>query len=311
MAGGEIVNRGHDRDTRRSERPSVALKRALMIWALPLLLPSVARPQASDVPYVPTPMTVVEAMLDIAKVGPNDFVIDLGSGDGRIVITAAKKYGARGFGVDLDGALVSQARRDAARQGVSDRVEFHARNLFITDIERATVLTSYLFPRVNMALRPRIFNELKPGTRVVSHEFDFGNWQPDAHVHVPVPGKPYGAPSSEVYLWIVPVNAAGTWQWRSGIEGVLAESELILDQTFQSIQGSARVRGKASRIHSATLSGDEIALVLVAEANGRELRHELRGRIEGDTIRGTSRVDGLTVRWEATRVVRGKINIDA
>src|ERR1051325_10877652 len=131
--------------------------------------------QQSDVPYVPTPPNVVEAMLEIAKVGPNDYLIDLGSGDGRILITAAKKYGTRGLGVDLDGSLVSDAKREARRQGVADRVEFLEQNLFITDIDKATVLTAYLFPQVNMELRPRLFAELRPGTRVVSHEFDFGN----------------------------------------------------------------------------------------------------------------------------------------
>src|ERR1700687_5918407 len=118
-------------------RAGVAVKQLLVMFAMcvAMLVPRFALAQAADVPYVPTPMSVVDAMLTIANVGPNDFVIDLGSGDGRIVITAAKKYGARGFGVDLDGALVAQARRDAARQGVNDRVEFHARNLFITDID--------------------------------------------------------------------------------------------------------------------------------------------------------------------------------
>lgn len=289
------------------------MTQSLAIFALcvGVVLPGYAFAQAADVPYVPTPMAVVEAMLNIAKVGPDDFVIDLGSGDGRIVIAAAKKYGARGFGVDLDGALVSQARREAARQGVTERVAFHARNLFITDIDQATVLTSYLFPRVNMQLRPRIFGELRPGTRIVSHEFDFGNWKPDAHVHVPVPGKPYGAPASEVYLWIVPANAAGTWQWRSAVDGALIECELTLDQTFQMLEGSARAGGKPARIQSATLNGNEVLVVLVAEVNGHELRQELSGRIEGDTIRGKSRAAGADSDWLATRVVRGKINIDA
>ena len=283
------------------------------VFCIAAVTPRLASPQAADVPYVPTPMSVVEAMLNIAKVGPNDFLIDLGSGDGRIVITAARKYGARGFGVDLDGALVAQARRDAQRQGVSDRVEFYTRNLFITDIERATVLTSYLFPRVNMQLRPRIFNELRPGTRVVSHEFDFGNWKPDGHVHVAVPGKSYGPPSSEVYLWIVPANAAGEWLWRITVEGSPIECELALVQTFQMLDGSARAGGQPARIERAKLEGDEILLMLVADVNGREVRQHLLGRITGDTIQGTARVGATTAdaEWQATRVKRGKINIDA
>lgn len=296
-------------------RQAVALRQfvASVAFCAGAIAPSFAFAQAADVPYVPTPMNVVEAMLNIAKVGPDDFVIDLGSGDGRIVITAARKYGARGFGVDLDGALVSQARREARRQGVADRVEFYTRNLFITQIDRATVLTSYLFPRVNMQLRPRIFSELKPGARIVSHEFDFGNWKPDGHVNVPVPGKSYGPPSSEVYLWIVPANAAGEWRWRITIDGTPLECELALAQTFQMLDGSARAGGTAARIERARLQGDQIFVVLVAHLNGREVRQELAGRITDDTIRGTSRVSDTSVDadWQARRVTRGKINIDA
>jgi hypothetical protein len=276
-------------------------------------LPQRVYAQAADVPYVATPQNVVDAMLELAQVGPNDFLIDLGSGDGRIVITAAKKYGARGFGVDLDGALVSEARREAQRQGVTDKAEFYARNLFITDIAKATVLTTYLFSQVNIELRPRVFSELKPGTRVVSHEFDFGNWKPDAHVRVPVPRKPYGPPSSDVYLWIVPANAAGRWQWRVPVDGVVVEWEALLGQTFQALAGSARAGGNAARIESAKMRGDEISLVLVADVNQAPLRYELHGRIEGDSIRGTMRVSGTQqeLDWQATRVSRGKINIEA
>ena len=268
--------------------------------------------QTADVPYVPTPQNVVDAMLEIAKVGPSDFVIDMGSGDGRIVITAAKKYGARGLGVELDGALVADARREAERQGVRDKAQFVAQNLFITDIDRATVVTSYLFPRINLQLRPRIFGELKPGTRVVSHEFDFGNWKPDSHVRVPVPGKRYGPPYSDVYLWVVPGNAAGRWRWQfaAGEPGVF---EATLAQTFQMLEGEARLDGESVRLASAKLSGSEIALVLVAQRKSGQVRYELTGRIDGDTIRGKARVGGADreVEWHATRVARGTINIDA
>jgi hypothetical protein len=284
-----------------------------LVFSMAAALPQRVYAQAADVPYVATPQNVVDAMLELAQVGPNDFLIDLGSGDGRIVITAAKKYGTRGFGVDLDGALVSEARREAQRQGVTDKAEFHARNLFITDIAKATVLTTYLFSQVNIELRPRIFSELKPGTRVVSHEFDFGNWKPDAHVRVPVPRKPYGPPSSDVYLWIVPANAAGRWQWRAPVGGAVVEWQAALGQTFQALSGSAQAGGNAARIESAKMRGDEISLVLVADVNQTPLRHELHGRIDGDAIRGTIRVSGTqqSLDWQATRVSRGKINIDA
>jgi hypothetical protein len=295
----------------RSRHASVAVAASLAAIAFVSCLAGRAHGQASDVPYVPTPPNVVTAMLDIAKTGPDDFVIDLGSGDGRIVIAAAKQYGARGFGVDLDGALVSQARREAERQGVQGRVEFFTRNIFVTDIDRATVLTSYLFPRVNLDLRPRLFSELKPGTRVVSHEFDYGNWKPDAHVRVPVPNKPYGPPSSDVYLWIVPANAAGRWQWKLAGDAPV-ECEAVLEQTFQMLRGSGRAAGASARVENARLAGEAISFVFVAQTGGREVRHELSGRISGDTIRGKARASGAAeTEWQATRVARGTIDIDA
>ena len=276
--------------------------------------PQFAFAQAADVPYVPTPMNVVDAMLKLANVTANDFVIDLGSGDGRIVIAAAKSYGARGLGVELDPALVQDARREAERQGVKGRVEFIAQNLFITEIERATVLTTYLFPRINIQLRPRIFAELRPGSRVVSHEFDFGNWKPDARVTVPVPDKPYGPPRSEVFLWIVPANAAGRWQWWAATPGGPGlDYEVTLAQTFQELRGEARVGSRAARLERARMRGDEIAFVLVSDEGGREIRQELAGRVSGDTIRGTMRTAGASdgSEWQAKRVARGRIDIEA
>ncbi|MGZ8154712.1 MAG: methyltransferase domain-containing protein [Burkholderiales bacterium] len=269
--------------------------------------------QGQDVPYVATPMNVVQAMLDIAKVGPGDFLIDLGSGDGRIVITAAKQRGARGFGVEIVSSLVSDARREAERQGVADRVQFHAQNLFITDIAKATVLTAYLYPNVMHQLRPRILGELKPGARVVSHEFDFGNWKPDAKVRVSVPDKPYGPPVSDVYLWIVPANAAGRWQWRVPASGGDVLWEVELEQTFQALRGVARAGGKPARIDNPQLRGAEIRLAVSATLDGREVRHELAGLVAGDTIRGKARLSGSASEndWRAARVGQGRINIEA
>jgi hypothetical protein len=287
-------------------------RRAGVLCTLALCTPLLAFAQATDVPYVPTPQNVVEAMLDIAKVGPDDFLIDLGSGDGRIVITAAKKYGARGFGVELDGALVSDARREAERQGVKDRAQFLAENLFITDIGRATVVTVYLFPRLNIQLVPRIFGELKPGSRLVSHEFDFGRWKPDGHVTVPVPNKRYGPPQSDVYLWIVPANAAGRWRWQfaAGAPGVF---DATIEQTFQMLQSAARLDGQPLRVTSAKMNGAEISLVLVAQTKGASTRYELSGRVDGDAIRGKARITGVEreIEWQATRIARGTINIEA
>ena len=267
---------------------------------------------AADVPFVPTPRNVVDAMLALAKVGPDDFLIDLGSGDGRIVIAAAKRFGTRGFGVDIDGALVNTAQREAQSQGVSDKVAFYARNLFITDISRATVVTMYLFPRVNMQLRPRLYTDLKPGTRIVSHDFDMDNWRPDDKVTVPVPDKPYGAPRSDVYLWIVPENAAGTWRWRLGAPA--REYEVVIEQTFQMLGGEATVDGQRVRVENGRMRGDTISFTLVARRDGRDVRHEFAGRVGGEAISGTVTVHALPVQrleWNAARAARGKINIEA
>ena len=264
--------------------------------------------QALDVPYVPTPQAVVDEMLRIAQVGAKDYLIDLGSGDGRIVIAAVKARGARGLGVDLDGGLVQTARREAERQGIADRAVFHQRNLFVTEIGAATVLTMYLFPGVIMQLRPRLLAELKPGARVVSHDFDMGDWLPDERKTVAVPDKPHGPPRSEVYLWIVPANAAGAWRWQLDVGGTPVAYEVALEQKFQMLAGTPVVGGAPARLEGGRMRGDEIRLRLAAAIGGREVRHECTGRIAGDTISGTARLDGGgEVVWNAARVTRGSI----
>lgn len=268
--------------------------------------------QGADVPYVPTPWHVVDAMLGMAQVGPDDYLIDLGSGDGRIVITAAKKHGTRGFGVDIDGALVSDAQREARRQGVDDRVAFYTRNLFITDISKATVLTMYLLPRVNLQLRPRLFAELKPGTRIVSHDFDMDNWRPDEKITLPVPDKPYGRPSSDIFLWIVPADASGRWRWRLKVGGVMRDYELELEQTFQLLNGNAVVSSRSGRFGNGRMRGEHISFVLVAEIDGRDVRHEFNGKLSGDSITGGVKLHGglrEEVEWQAVRTARGKMNV--
>src|SRR5215510_14706523 len=156
-----------------------------------------------DAPYVPTPQVTVDEMLRIANVGPQDVVVDLGSGDGRIVITAAQKFGARGFGVELDWRLNLQAVENARHAGVESRVRFLEQDLFKTDLSEATVVTTYLLPFMMLKLRS-VLLELKPGTRVVSHDFDFGDWRPDQKTYV----------RKNVFLWIVPAKVAGRWQSR-------------------------------------------------------------------------------------------------
>lgn len=281
-----------------------------LLAALPALSPAAEQHALADVPYVPTPPAVVDVMLGVAGVGPEDYVIDLGSGDGRVVIAAAKQRSARGLGVEIDGALVGAARREAQREGVAGRVEFKEQNLFSTDIGRATVVTMYLYPRLMMQLRPRLFAELKPGTRVVSHDFDMERWRPDGRVTVPVPDKPYGPPSSEVYLWIVPANAAGAWKWRSMAGAEAVDYEITLVQNFQMLDGGGAVAGRPVRLEGGRMRGDEIRLVLAVEGGGRTLRHEFRGRVNGDAISGKALPPGGgELDWTATRVRRGSIQL--
>lgn len=227
-----------------------------------------------DVPYVPTPQTVVDRMLELGEVSASDYVIDLGSGDGRIPVTAAKRYGARAMGVDLNPKRIEEAVQNAKDNGVTDKVEFKNQNLFETPIGEADVLTMYLLPRVNVQLRPRILSELEPGSRVVSHAFDMDEWQPDRQETVE--GK-------TVYLWIVPAQVDGSWTLQGD-----KPLTLNLKQQFQNVEGTASVNGKEVRLTDVSLRGKQ-----------------LQFSIEGKTYKGV--VDGSTLsaadggNWRATK----------
>jgi len=265
---------------------------------------------APDAPYVSTPDNVVEAMLELGRVGPADYLVDLGCGDGRIVITAAKKLGARGMGVDLDSSLVAGARRAAEREGVAGRVSFQANDLFFTDISRATVVTMYLLQSVNLRLRPRLLKELKPGTRIVSHDFDLDRWQPDEMLTVPVPDKVYGPPSSKLFMWVVPADASGAWNWQLDVAGATREYTVSLEQEFQILSGSMTVAGLSAAV-AGRMRGEEIGWVLTLEIDGRPLRHEFSGRLSGDTIAGWVTIGGARLEWRARRAARGRMETGA
>lgn len=262
----------------------------------------------SGVPYVPTPQQVVERMLEIAKVGPQDYLIDLGSGDGRIVVTAARKFGARGFGVDLNPARIMESVENAAKAGVSDRAAFNQRDLFETDLSDATVITMYLLPRVNLALRPKLLG-LKPGTRLVSHDFSMDDWKPDAYVEMETNEK-YGntGGDSSIYFWIVPARAGGSWQWQLTIGGKPLAYELALEQKYQMISGTVRIGGRSVKLQNARLRGDQISFSFSAEVSGSLLKHRFSGRVAGNGIDGTvslagSRTQGQ-LEWNAARSVK-------
>lgn len=272
--------------------------------------PAIAAGDQPSVPYVPTPQAVVDRMLAMAKITAGDYLIDLGSGDGRIVVTAARKYGARGFGVDLNPVRIDEANENARRNRVTDKVAFYQRNLFETDLSQATVITMYLLPRVNLQLRPKLL-DLKPGTRLVSHDFDMGDWKADEHVRMDANDKFSGAGGdSDVYLWIVPAKVAGAWRSQLTAGGKPQAYEIQLEQQYQSVSGTVRVNGKPALIQNAQLRGAELLFTFAADINGALVKHEFSGRVDGGRIAGeaslsggrlASRVEWIAERTEALR----------
>lgn len=264
-----------------------------------LLGTSAARAQTHwqfDVPFVPTPHVVIEEMLRLAKVTPQDFVMDLGSGDGRVLITAAQKFGARGIGVDLDGELVAESIESAKLAGVSDRVQFLQQDLFKTDLGQATVITMYLLPGVMARLQPLLL-ELKPGTRLVSHDFRLGDWKPDLTTQI----------RKNTFLWIVPAKVAGRWEVKMALPGGEHAVTLDLRQQYQEVDGQGRFSDRPSQIWEPRLSGDRLSFVMVDDRDrDNEAALYFEGRVRGDVIegqlrRGTGKAQTVHS-WRAQRV---------
>jgi len=230
-----------------------------------------------DVPFVSTEYDIVRAMLDLAGTNGEDLVIDLGSGDGRIPIIAARDKGARGLGVDLDPARIRESTANALRAGVGERVIFRQQDLFVTPLADATVLTLYLLPEINMQLRPRILGEMRPGARVVSNTFDMGDWRPDARRNVQ---------NSNIFLWIIPAKVEGRWQLRTG-DG---EARLTLRQQFQQVSGTADANGRSVPLSEVQLRGAQIAFT--ADLGGGPRRFV--GRVDGANMAGEG--------WQAARL---------
>jgi hypothetical protein len=286
---------------------SAAARLAGVLLASLSLAASAITDDFGDTPYVQTPMNVVERMLEIAKVGPTDYVVDLGSGDGRMVITAAKKYGARGFGVDLDNRLVVLANRNAARMGVSDRAVFYRRDLHETNVSPATVMSIYLLPEVNLMIRARLLATLKPGTRIVSHDYGMGDWQADASEDIAAPGKKVGiGQRSKILYYVVPGNAAGRWRWQLAVDGKPVEFDVSIQQTFQMLEGTFTAGGQKGKIEKGRLTGEQIDFSATVngvayEFSGRIYNHAIEGKaklVAGGTTGGTAR----ELPWSATRV---------
>lgn len=264
--------------------------------ALALMRPAIGAEVVPDVPFVPTPQVVVDEMLRVAKVGQSDFVMDLGSGDGRIAITAAGKFGALALGVELDEHLLIQSEESARQAGVEDRVKFLRQDLFKTDLSRASVITMYLLPSVNRRLRPRLL-DLKPGTRIVAHDFDLEDWKPDQMTTI----------RKNVFLWIVPAKVAGRWRARVPLPDGPRTIEVELNQRFQEVNGLARIDGHVTQMWEAKLNGDRLSFVLVDGADReREASLYFDGRVAGNAIEGEIRRgvgnNETRIQWQAAKV---------
>lgn len=274
----------------------------LKVFLLSLLLVLPARAQEKqyfDVPFVPTPHVVIEEMLRLAGVSDKDVVMDLGSGDGRLPITAALLYGARGLGVDLDPELVEQSRAWAEAAGLADRVRFQQQDLFKADLSEATVITLYLLPGIMGRLQQTLYN-LKPGTRLVSHDFRLGDWQPDAVTQI----------RKNTFLWVVPAKVAGQWRFESTLPGK-PEMELELRQKFQEVDGYGKFSSRHAQMWEVKLRGDRITFAMVDDRDREnEAAMYFEGRVNGDVIegqvrRGTGKSQTLHT-WRAVRIAAAK-----
>ena len=247
-----------------------------------------------DVHYVPTPTDVVAKMLDMADVGGDDIVYDLGCGDGRIVISAARERGARGIGIDIDPARIAESRENAEKAGVTDRVEFLEQDLFTTDLGDATVVTLYLLPSLNLKLLPKLIEELKPGTRIVSHSFSMGDWDPDESAMVD---------GHHVYFWVIPSNVSGSWEWTaSGQEGE-EQCRLDLTQSFQQVEGTLKINGRTVPVQEARLKGNRLEFGADRDIEGRETPVQYKCTVNNDVMKGRCLENGRKAgsEWTAKR----------
>jgi hypothetical protein len=273
--------------------------RALALTALMISFPLQAEdlnPVKDAGPYVPSPQSVVSDMLRYADVGPNDFLIDLGSGDGRIVLTAAKVFGARGFGVEIKDDLVRRSNEAARKEGLADRVKFMKQDLFKTDMSQATVITMYLLPDTVNLLKDKFLNELRPGTRIVSHDYPLTGWIPEKYVQMDLEDKVQisGVTTTLIYLYVVPAKVAGKWTVQMPAAVSRQPATLQLKQQLTRVSGSARLDGKDVALEDVKLRGDRISFRLY----GR--RGEFSGLVKGNAIEGVMESGAEKSPWRAT-----------
>jgi SAM-dependent methyltransferase len=232
-----------------------------------------------DVPFEPSATELVEEMLNLARVNGDDLVYDLGCGDGRILITAAKKLGARGVGVDLDPQRIRESMENARKAGVSSKVKFLQQDLFLTDIREASVVMLYLYPEVNLRLRPKLLRDLKPGTRVVSHTHDMGTWEPDRSITA--------ANGHRVHFWMVPANVGGTWEWQ--MDGLRYKEGwvLTLQQSYQKVSGTLQAGAEEMPVKEMRLKGEKLRFATERKINGQVHTILFEGNTKGHILEGT------------------------
>ncbi|MFO0524612.1 MAG: SAM-dependent methyltransferase [bacterium] len=258
----------------------------------------------TDTPYVPTPADVVERMLHLAGVGKGDYLIDIGSGDGRIVLTAVAKFGARGHGIEIDPRLIERSRQSAKKMGISDRAQFLTQDLFESDFSKATVVSVYLLPKVMQLLTPKLA-ALRPGTRIVSHDYAMlADWQPDISLRMFVPDKPVGRDRhSTLMLWTVPAQVAGRWAFELPAAQGGGRVELAVSQSYQMLTGKATLNGQPVELAGLRIDGERFRFALEPSGRAERFRHEFDGLVKGDTVAGTAtfnaRASAATAKWEA------------
>ncbi len=277
---------------------SLALAAALAVASSVALAQAQLTPQefkpeigqaGKDVVWVPTPEALVDRMLRMAKVSKNDYVMDLGSGDGRIAIAAVKNFGARATGFEYNPDMVTLSNRNAQVAGVADRVKFIKADIFESDFSQASVITMYLLPQLNVRLRP-ILLDLRPGTRVVSHAFNMDDWKPDERATIEF---------REAYLWIVPAKVAGKWRLTLPASNGSQEIALDLAQKYQFFEGKAAAGGRESAVQDGRLDG---ARVVFAFVDGKGVKLVFSGNVNGSRMEGTTHTaSGTPVKWSATR----------
>lgn len=254
-----------------------------------------------DVPYVSTPYQVVEEMLRTAGVNKNDILYDLGCGDGRIVIMAVKNFGCRAVGVDLDPQRIKESRENAVKENVENKVTFIQQDLFEADISEATVVTLYLLSSVNLKLRPRLLKELKPGTRIVSHDFSMGEWEADLEKEVFV-----GSDRHEIYYWVVPADVSGTWRWTLSQDKGDMNYEVEINQKFNQVWAFQNLGDSKKSIEDLQLKGDKLNFTLERNGDGQEGAMLFEGKVHGNNINGSVMLrDGkkeVRKSWKARRL---------